>query len=128
MSFSSEQKKEVIEHTYKSACCRRSLLSGILFAKGLVNGKTVSMSFDRAVYADFTANLVREFYGKESEIYRLSQGGRSIRISFSSPSATKYLSEIDNLTEDFDLCENKQRPPRSYEKYEVTRKDPQEFF
>ena len=105
MSFSSEQKKEVIEYTYKSACCRRSLLSGILFAKGLVNGKTVSMSFDRAVYADFTANLVREFYGKESEIYRLSQGGRSIRISFSSPSATKYLLEIDSLTEDFDLCD-----------------------
>ena len=105
MSFSSEQKKEITEHIYKSVCCRRSLLSGILFAKGRVEGKTVLMSFDRAEYADYTAHLVREFYSKESEVYRLSRGGRSITISFSSPSAIKYLLEIDNLDDSFDLCD-----------------------
>ena len=105
MSFSAEQKKEIIEHTYKSACCRRSLLSGILFAKGRVDGKTVSMSFDRYEYADYTSTLVHEFYGKEGEIYRLSKGGRSITISFASPSAAKYIHEIDNLSGGFDLCD-----------------------
>ena len=78
MSFSAEQKKEITEYTYKSACCRRSLLSGILFAKADVDGKSVTLSFDKAEYADFASKLIREFYGKEGEIYRSQQGGRSI--------------------------------------------------
>ena len=97
MSFSSEQKKEIIEHTYKSACCRRALLCGILFAKGRVDGKRVTLSFDRAEYADFSARLIHEFYGKEGEIFRYSKGGRSINLSFDSPSATKYILEIDKM-------------------------------
>ena len=104
MSFSSEQKKEIIEYTYKSSCCRRALLSGIIFSKGKSEGKTVTMSFDRDEYADFVSKLVHEFYGKEGKIYRLSSGGRSIKISFDSPSAVKYIAEIDNLT-DFDVCD-----------------------
>lgn len=104
MSFSAEQKKEIIEHIYKSSCCRRSLLSGILFGKGRVDGRVVTMAFDKAEYADFTSKLVREFYGKEGDIYRESRGGRSIKISFNSPSAAKYITEIDNLI-DFDLCD-----------------------
>lgn len=104
MSFSSEQKKEIIEHIYKSSCCRRALLSGILFGKGRVCGKNVTLSFDRSEYADFTSKLVREFYGKDGKIYRQSQGGRSIKLSFDSPSAAKYVNEIDSLTE-FDLCD-----------------------
>ena len=97
MSFSSEQKKEIIEYTYKSSCCRRALLCGILFGKGHSAAKTVTMSFDRDEYADFVSKLVHEFYGKEGKIYRLSNGGRSIKISFDSPSAAKYVHEIDNL-------------------------------
>lgn len=104
MSFSYEQKKEIIDHIYKSSCCRRALLSGILFGKGSADGKTVTLAFDKSEYADFTSKLIREFYGKEGEIYRQSQGGRSIKISFDSPSAAKYINEIDNLT-DFDLCD-----------------------
>lgn len=103
MSFSFEQKKEIIDQTLKSSCCRRALLSGLLFAKGRVDNKTVTMSFDKAEYADYTSTLVHEFYGKEGNIYRESKGGRSISISFVSPSASKYLNEIDSLTE-FDVC------------------------
>ena len=104
MSFSSEQKKEIIEYTYKSSCCRRALLSGVLFAKARSAGKTVTMSFDRTEYVDFVSKLIHEFYGKEGRIYRESTGGRSIKISFDSPSASKYIYEIDNLKE-FDLCD-----------------------
>ncbi len=104
MSFSSEQKNEITEQIYKSSCCRRALLSGILFGKGRVDSKTVTMSFDRAEYADYTQKLIREFYGKDGDIYRHSSGGRSIKIFFSSPSAVKYLNEIDNLS-DFDVCD-----------------------
>ena len=85
MSFSSEQKREITESTYKSSCCRRALLSGILFAKGSVNGKRVTIAFDKAEYADFTSNLIHEFYGKEGDIFRYSKGGRRIKwkIEFS---------------------------------------------
>ena len=104
MSFSHEQKKEIIEHTYKSSCCRRSLLSGILFAKGVCEGKTVYLSFEKAEYAEFSAKLIKEFYNKDSEIFRNSSGGRSIHLRFDSPSAAKYVAEIDNLLE-FTVCD-----------------------
>lgn len=94
MSVSAEQKKEIIEHIYKSSCCRRALLSGIIFAKGVAEGKTVTLSLEKVEYADFTAKLIREFYGKTAEIYRSSKGGRSLYLAFDSPSAVKYLQEL----------------------------------
>ncbi len=97
MSFSSEQKKEIIEYTYKSSCCRRSLLSGILFAKGEANEKLVTATLESREYAEFTAKLIKEFYGKDPEIYRLSSGGRNIKLSFESPAASKYLSKINEF-------------------------------
>ena len=104
MSFSAEQKKEIIEYTYKSACCRRALLSGLLFGKGRVVGKTVTLSFDKVEYADFASKLIHEFYSKDGSISRNKTGGRRIDISFESPSAVKYVNEIDCLS-DFDVCD-----------------------
>jgi DNA-binding protein WhiA len=104
MSFSAEQKKEIIEYTYKSSCCRRALLSGLLFGKGRVQGKTVTMSFDKVEYADFASKLIHEFYSKEGKIFRENTGGRKIDITFESPSAAKYINEIENMT-DFDVCD-----------------------
>ena len=99
MSVSAEQKKEIIEHTYKSSCCRRALLSGILFAKAVTEGKTVILSLEKQEYAEFCAKLIREFYGKSPEIYRSQKGGRTVFLSFDSPSAAKYLSDIESLSE-----------------------------
>ena len=96
MSVSAEQKNEIIEQAYKSSCCRRSLLSGILFAKGVADGKRITLSLEKAEYADFTAKLVREFYGKTPEIYRSNKGGRSIYLSFDAPSAVKYIHELSD--------------------------------
>ena len=95
MSVSSEQKNEIIQHIYRSSCCRRAILSGILFAKGRVEGKTVTLSLEKQEYADFTTKLVREFYGKDADLFRTSMGGRRINLSFESPSAAKYIQEID---------------------------------
>ena len=99
MSVSAEQKKEITEQIYKSSCCRRALLSGILFAKGVVDGKAVTVSLEKQEYALFTAKLIHEFYGKDAEIYRSAKGGRSIFLRFDSPSAAKYLTELDTMTE-----------------------------
>lgn len=99
MSVSAEQKQEIIEQIYKSSCCRRALLSGMLFAKGRVDGKRVTLSVEKMEYAEFSAKLISEFYGKSAEIYRSSKGGRNLLLSFDSPSAAKYISEIDQMTE-----------------------------
>ena len=101
MSVSLEQKEEIMSYTYKSSCCRRALLCGILFAKAGFDGKKITLSLSKSEYAEFTAKLIAEFYGK-SEIYRPSGGGRSICISFDSPAVAKYLSDIDSM-EEFDM-------------------------
>lgn len=99
MSVSYEQKKEIIMHGYKSLCCRRAILSGILFAKAIASDGEVIVSLEKEEYADFTAKLISEFYGKEANVYRLSAGGRSVKIAFTSPSALKYISKIDSIQE-----------------------------
>ena len=107
MSFSSEQKKEIIEHTYKSSCCRRALLSGALFARGdNVDGRVV-MRLEKQEYADFLAKLIREFYGKDAAILRSSKGGRGLSLSYDSPAASKYITKIDSMIADesFSVCD-----------------------
>lgn len=99
MSVSAEQKQEIIEYSYKSSCCRRAILSGILFAKGSAEDKTVTLSVERMEYAEFISGLVREFYGKEADVYRSPKGGRSVYVSFASPSAAKYISDIEQFRE-----------------------------
>ncbi len=105
MSVSYELKKEIISQQYKSVCCRRALLSGILFAKGKVSGKEVIISLEKQELADFTASLIREFYSKEARVFRLSKGGRQVLLSFDSASASKYVANIEALTKNFTVCD-----------------------
>ena len=82
MSFSAEQKQEIINHTYKSSCCRRALLSGVIFARGEnVDGRVV-ITLEKTEYAEFVAKHVHELYGKDAEIFRSPKGGRSIMLGF----------------------------------------------
>ena len=99
MSVSSDQKNEIIMHSYKSACCRRAMLHGILFAKGRVDGKSVKLSLEKIDYAEYVARLIREFYNKDAEIYRSAKGGRSVRLSFDSPAALGYISSVEGMSE-----------------------------
>lgn len=96
MSFSSEQKNAIIEKNSKSQCCRRAMLGGALFAKGYSSGDSVSLSVERRECCDFIAKLVKEFYGKDCQIQRASDGGRRYVLSFLSHSASNYISEIQN--------------------------------
>ncbi|MBQ8303017.1 MAG: DNA-binding protein WhiA [Clostridia bacterium] len=107
MSVSHEQKKEIIDHTYKSACCRRSLLCGIMFAKGQILNKEVVLTLEKKEYGEFAAKLVKEFYGKDCVISRPESGGRKVDVIFDSPSATKFISKIENTDglDDFSVCD-----------------------
>ena len=96
MSFSSEQKSAIIEKNSKSQCCRRAMLLGALFAKGIDDGGSITLSIERRDCCDFIARLVREFYGKDCSIERATDGGRRYLLSFTSNSASNYISEIQN--------------------------------
>ena len=97
MSFSSEQKEQIISGVYKSRCCRRALLYGILFAKGYKSGEHLTLSLDKEETADFTARLIREFFSTDADRLKDKSGGRRIVIGFKSDSAEKYISNIKNI-------------------------------
>ena len=107
MSFSTEQKNEIIGHTYKSSCCRRALLSGVLFSRGRVAEGHTSLGLEKLEYAEFVARLVREFYGKDVDIFRSPKGGRAVYLRFDAPSAFKYVAKIDSFSnaEGFSVCD-----------------------
>ena len=65
----------------------------------MVDKKKITLSVEKREYAEFVSGLVLEFYGKDAEIYRSSKGGRNVFVSFESPSASKYVLEIDELQE-----------------------------
>lgn len=96
MSFSHEQKQQIISSVYKSVCCRRALLSGVLFAKGKVFGNSVTVRLEKREYAEFISRLVQENYGKIPTLFHPKSGGRVIEISFDSKSAVNYISSLKN--------------------------------
>lgn len=105
MSASHDLKNEIITQQYKSACCRRAFLSGVLFAKGETEGKSVTISLEKTEYADFVSHLIREIYNKEPRIFRSEKGGRRILLAFDSTSAAKYIESFDVLSENFTVCD-----------------------
>ena len=107
MSFSTEQKQEIIEHIYKTSCCRRALLLGVLFSRATLEGTRTIIKLEKSEYAEFVAKLVREFYGKDALIFRSSKGGRGVMLGFDSPAVTKYIAKIESVTDlnSFSVCD-----------------------
>lgn len=94
MSVSYQQKREITEQHYKSACCRRALLYGVIFAKGRMIDENVEVVLSDMETVDFVSRLILEFFGKKPEVYRQSKGGRCIYMKFISNSAANYISSI----------------------------------
>ena len=105
MSASHELKNEIITQQYKSMCCRRSLLSGVIFARSVVSEKEVIISLEKQEYAEFVASLIREFYNKEARIFHSKEGGRRVLLSFDSASASKYATFLNNLQPNHTVCD-----------------------
>ncbi len=94
MSFSSEQKAQIIESVIKESCCRRCFIQGILAAKGKADGKSVEISVDKQENAEFIAGLIEEIYSKRPKIFTAQNGGRRRLMRFESPSAVKYITSF----------------------------------
>ena len=90
MSFSSEQKNEIVAQGIKSACCRRAFMQGVLFGAKLDEGKIV-LSFEQDSSITFVSSLVKEIYSRELQRVSSPKGGRRRLVSFDSKSAEKYV-------------------------------------
>ena len=99
MSFASKLKQEIISDTYKSTCCKKAFLCGILASKGkTVNGE-ISFNLENDEYCRYVADLIFDFYGAEAKILKL--GGRCRTLAFSSKGAMRYLDSLDKGEELF---------------------------
>ncbi len=94
MSFSNLQKAAIIEEGIDSFCCRRSFVSGVLYAKADVHSDLISFSLQTQEYADFVSGYIKEIYGKEATVSAPKSGGRCKIVTFSSPSAKKLIASF----------------------------------
>ena len=111
MSFSSEQKNEIITQQYKSSCCRRAFLMGFMFARAVNESEdNISIRAEKYETLEFVGRLIKEFYSKVIEPKHSPKGGRYLFAEFKSPAAVKYLNSIEVGGELFsakcDLCES----------------------
>ena len=95
MSFSQEVKAEIMTSQYKSSCCRRALLNGILSSKASVVGASVVFNIETAELAVFTSALIKEFFGKDTLIAAPARGGRCKTVTFESKAAKSYITGIN---------------------------------
>lgn len=95
-SFCIEQKEELVSQLPKNSCCRRALLHGVMAVRGEIAQSTVVLTLDNTNIAEAMCELVSEFFGKEAKYLKKRQGERTVSISFFSPAAIRYLSEIDS--------------------------------
>ena len=90
MSFSTEQKSEVIATPLKASCCKRAMLQGMIAARGEISdGITVSVE-SPDVIAHLSA-LIKEVYSQTPAVFPSSTGGRRRLVAFHSPKALEYL-------------------------------------
>lgn len=94
MSFSSEQKAEILACELKNPCCKRAFIQGVLAAKGGVADGLVSVSVDSSDTAEFICETVNELYDKDPTISTGERGGRRRIVCFGSKSAEKLISSF----------------------------------
>ncbi len=101
MSFSLQEKNEIINQPIKSACCKKALLSGILASKATIDDGVIKINAYSDESVDFISKLIMDVYGKETEMSRLKAGGRAKVLSFRAPSAIKYVEGFKSQEEPF---------------------------
>lgn len=94
MSFSSDQKTDIIAHSPRTTCCKRALLQGMLLPRARTDGKSVSVSVQSAEVAEFLCRLVEEMYGKRPSVLAPKEGGRRKLLMLESSSLARYLDGI----------------------------------
>ena len=95
MSFSQEQKNDIILQSPKASCCKLALLQGVLAAKGRADGEGISISLDSQETADYVKSLILDVFSKNAEEVTSHAGGRRKILSFYAKSATKFIGDLN---------------------------------
>ena len=91
MSFSKEQKAEILLTIEKTLCCRRAVLFGMLSARAEAENDIITIKLDGDDVVAYFSALVQAFYNKSPEAMTVSSGGRGKVINFTSKSAAKSV-------------------------------------
>ena len=95
MSFSQDQKTDIISQSIKASCCKLALLQGVMAVRGRVEKDRISISVDSIDTVNYLKDIILDIYSKNAEEVTSSVGGRRKIISFGAKSAIKYVSDID---------------------------------
>lgn len=97
MTFLDTIKNEMIEAPPKKPCCRRNMLFGLLAARGTVTEEGVTeLRLSHKGTAELAGHLVKEQLGRVAEKIPLRHGGRNEIISFESPTAKRFLEDLES--------------------------------
>ena len=94
MSFSSEQKQQILSTQLRSLCCRKAFFQGILTGKGSVEDGVVTVSCESGEFALGLKSLIFDVYKQDAVISGGVNGGRLKRLSFRSSSAESFLTDL----------------------------------
>jgi DNA-binding protein WhiA len=96
MSFSSERKEEIIAHQYKSQCCRKALLYGVLIAKGSASDDVVTIALESRETINYISGLIKEMFNKEPELHIPPKGGRAKFLNFKSSACARHIAQLES--------------------------------
>ncbi|MBQ9736158.1 MAG: DNA-binding protein WhiA [Clostridia bacterium] len=96
MSFLDTIKSEMIENASRTPCCRRTLLLGMLSARGtLEDGDVLTLRLPHEGAASFAKTLIKEQFGRQAERVPMQNGGRQHLLTFQSVSAARFLKDLE---------------------------------
>lgn len=108
LSFSSEQKSEIISQPIKALCCKKAFLCGVITSRGSLTDGGVAIHLGTKELAEQVALVVQETYSRNLEISTMKTGGRGYVLSFKSDAAQHMLDTFLNggefFTEKCRLC------------------------
>ncbi len=95
MAFLNEIKEEICKTPPKSPCCRRTMLLGMLAARGKKDeGQYIKLRLADATAATLAERLIREQFGRQAEMLPKIHGGRNCVLQFESPVASRFVEEL----------------------------------
>lgn len=92
MSYSYDLKESLAEKEIKKACCRTSMLYGMLAARGTVSADgSVLLCLPCGAVASFAERQIRILFGKAPEVAFYGIGKSSVRLTFAGKGVKEFL-------------------------------------
>ncbi len=95
MAFLSDIKNELCATLPKSACCRKSLLLGILVSRGEMCDGKVHLRIADGQVLSLAVHLVKEQLGRDAQELPRAHGGRVRTLCFQSTTAKDFLLSLE---------------------------------